>query len=88
MKTMEESSSNRKSAVIFATRKATVIAMKVLFYVASAAFIIVIGTTFAGSLSEVKDLVEEGVIPKPLYTFVISGICLAAVPMILRRIKI
>ena len=85
---MEESSSNRKSAAIFATRKATVIAMKALFYVASAILIIVIGTTFAGSLSEVKDLVEEGVIPKPLFTFVSSGICLAAMPLILRRMKI
>lgn len=85
---MEESSSNRKSAAIFATRKATVIAMKVLFYVASAILIIVISTTFAGSLNEVRDLVEEGVIPRPLFMFVISGICLATLPMILRRIKI
>lgn len=85
---MEESSSNRKYAAIFATRKATVIAMKVLFYVASAIFIIMIGATFAGSLSEVEDLVEEGVIPRPLFTFVVSGICLAALPLILRRIKI
>lgn len=85
---MEESSSNRKSAAIFATKKATVIAMKVLFYAASAILIIVIGTMFAGSLNEVRDLVEEGVIPRPLFMFVISGICLAALPMILRRIKI
>lgn len=85
---MEESSSNRKYAAIFATKKATVIAMKVLFYAASAILIIMIGTTFAGSLSEVEDLVEEGVIPRPLFTFVVSGICLAALPLILRRIKI
>lgn len=85
---MEESSSNRKPAAIFATKKATVIAMTVLFYVASAILVIGIGTMFAGSLSEVKDLVEEGVIPKPVYTFVLSGICLALLPMVLRRIKI
>lgn len=85
---MEESSSNRKYAAIFATRKATAIAMKVLFYVASAILIIMIGTTFVGSFREVEDLVEEGVIPRPLFTFVVSGICLAALPLILRRIKI
>lgn len=85
---MEESSSNRKPAAIFATKKATVIAMTVLFYVASAIVVIVIATTFAGSLSEVNDLVEEGVIPKPVYTFVLSGVCLALLPSILRRIKI
>jgi len=84
---MEESSSNRKYAAIFATHKASVIAVKVIFYVASFALIIFLGTTFATSLNEVKDLVEEGVIPRPLFTFVLTGICLAALPMILRRIK-
>ena len=49
---MEESSSNRTHAAIFATKKATVI------------------------------------VPRPLFTFVLSGIFLAALPSILRRIKI
>ena len=84
---MEERSSNRKFAAIFATKKTIDIVMAVLFYVASAILIIMLGTMFAGSLSEVEDLVEEGVIPKPLFTFVLSGICLAAMPLILRRIK-
>jgi len=85
---MEESSSNRKYAAIFATHKASVIAMTVIFYVASFVLIIILGLTFASSLNEVKDLVEEGVIPRPLFIFVLSGICLAAMPLILRRIKI
>ena len=84
---MEESSSNRKYAAIFATQKASDIAVKVIFYVASFALIIFLGVTFATSLNEVEDLVEEGVIPRPLFTFVLTGICLAAMPLILRRIK-
>lgn len=84
---MEESSSNRKYAAIFATQKASVIAAKVIFYVASFALIIFLGMTFTTSLNEVEDLVEEGVIPRPLFTFVLTGICLAAMPLILRRIK-
>ena len=85
---MEKSSSNRKYATIFATKKATVIAMKVLFYVASCVLVITLMSMFASSLNEVRDLVEEGVIPRPLFAFVISGICLAALPSVLRRIKI
>lgn len=85
---MEESSSNRKYATIFATKKASVIAVKVIFYVASFALIIFLGVTFASSLNEVEALVEEGVIPRPLYTFVLTGICLAALPLILRKMKI
>lgn len=82
---MEESSSNRKYAIV--ATKTSVIAVKVIFYVASFALIIFLGVTFATSLNEVKDLVEEGVIPRPLFTFVLTGICLAAMPLILRRIK-
>lgn len=85
---MEESSSNRMHAAIFATKKASVIAMKVLFYVTSLVLVIVLVSMFASSLNEVKDLVEEGVIPRPLFIFVLSGISLAAMPLILRSIKI
>lgn len=84
----ENSSSDRKAGTVFAAKKASVIGVKALMMVAFLALAIMVATMFAGSLKDVQALVEEGVVPKPLYTFVLSGICLALLPMIFKRMKL